>query len=222
MSNFKYGDSWEKFPIEAGEVWGLDDGSRVAVHDIFNPLPSWMKADLVFVDPPWNTGNLKSFYTKADMACSSDFTMFTETIFRTLAEIEAKTVYIEMGNQAVEVYRDALEKRFPCVQQWGVTYYRKHPTNILRASDAPINYDFTGIDEAKCIEIVTQIEDYKIIADPCMGRGLVALAANKSNKVFVGTELNKRRLAVLLDKLAKKGETPHIISQNAVNVEKRE
>ena len=58
---YKYGDSWERFPIEPGQSWALENGSRVAVHNIFDPLPWWMEADLLFVDPPWNLGNINNF-----------------------------------------------------------------------------------------------------------------------------------------------------------------
>lgn len=38
-----------------------------------------------------------------------------------------------------------------------------------------------------------------------MGLGLVGLSAYKGNKKFVGTELNKRRIANLIQKLYKEG-----------------
>ena len=37
------------------------------------------------------------------------------------------------------------------------------------------------------------------LGDFCMGRGLVGYYSNKAGKHFVGTELNKKRLAILLD-----------------------
>jgi len=43
------------------------------------------------------------------------------------------------------------------------------------------------------------------MGDLCMGQGLVGLAAHAAGKPFVGTELNPRRLAVLLQKLAQQG-----------------
>lgn len=204
--DWKYGDSWERFPIQSGQIWGLENGSRVAVHNIFDPLPPWMRADLIFVDPPWNQGNLNSFYTKAGRSDYQNFNSFSGILFQRLAEIGAQTVYIEIGNHAVAAWMERLGAMFSHVQHWPVLYYRKHPTNILRGSrTSPISYDFTGIDEAKCIQIVAEIEQYKMIADPCMGRGLVGLAAYKAGKPFVGTELNKRRLACLLDSLARLG-----------------
>lgn len=209
---YKYGDAWERFPIEAGEVWGCPGhgsafGSKVSVHNIFDPLPKFMlSADLLFIDPPWNLGNINTFYTKAGRSDYLEtFTDFSDILFRRIAEIDPMKVYIEIGNQNVEDYRLRLRKLFPTIQAWRVTYYRKYPTWILRGAESPIDYDFTGIDEAKCISLIAQIEQYKIIGDLCMGRGLVGLAAYKVSKTFVGTELNKRRLACLLAAIAKAG-----------------
>ncbi len=202
-----YGDAWEKFPIEPGEEWGLENGSRVAVHDIFEPLPKFMhRADLIFVDPPWSLGNLNTFYTKAERTDHrASFNEFADVLWQRIAEINPQTLYIEMGNQNVESFYAKMQVRYWSVQRWSVTYYRKHPTWILRGSRKPIGKDFTGMDEAKVIECVAQMEDYRTAGDLCMGRGLVGLAAYRVGKPFVGTELNKRRLAVLLQKLSEQG-----------------
>lgn len=204
--DFLYGDAWEQFPIQPGEVWGLDNGSRVAVHDIFEPLPEFMRqADLLFVDPPWNQGNLTAFYTKAKRTDYQRFEAFTEVLFERLAAVKAQTCYIEIGNQFVAAWSERLAQFYPVSQRWPVVYYRKHPTNIIRGGQAAIAADFTGVDEARAITQVAQIEDYQIMGDLCMGQGLVGLAAHAAGKPFVGTELNPRRLAVLLQKLARLG-----------------
>jgi hypothetical protein len=206
MTKWLYGDAWERFPIEAGHIWGLGNGSRVAVHDIFEPLPAWMRADLVFVDPPWNLGNLNTFYTKAAREdYKTDFKQFADVLFQRIGEIGARTAYIEIGNQAVKDWEQRLSLQYPFVQRWPVLYYRKHPTNLLRGGDVPISYDYSGIDEAKCIQILAEIEHYTVLADPCMGRGLAGMAAYRAGHAFVGTELNRRRLAVLLAHLADAG-----------------
>lgn len=208
-NKWRYGNAWEEFPIEPGEVWGIaGNGSRVAVHNIFDPLPPFMlKADLLIIDPPWNLGNINSFYTKAGRTDHlSDFAKFTDVLFQRIGEIGAQTVYIEIGRQNVDDFYSRLEELYPHLQRWDVVYYRKHPTCLIRGSEAgPVDYDFTGIDEAKCIKIIAQIEQYCTLGDLCMGQGLVGLAAFLAGKSFVGTELNKRRLANLLQKLAKKG-----------------
>ena len=199
-----YGDAWEKFPIEPGEVWGLANGSRVAVHNLFDPLPGFMRADLVFVDPPWNLSNINGFYTKAERVDHlTSFNDFADVLFERIGEMAPRTVYIEIGKQNANDFYERLSALYPHRQRWPVTYYRKHPTWIIRGSrSGALGYDFTGMDEAKCIEVIAQMETYSMIGDVCMGRGLVGLAAYKAGKPFVGTELNKRRLACLLDRLA--------------------
>lgn len=208
MSNWQYGNAWEEFPIEPGQVWGIRaNGSRVAVHNIFDPLPYFMnQADLLFVDPPWNQGNINAFYTKAGRQDYQNFDRFADVLYDRIAEIGPQTTYIEIGRQYVDDFYSRLGTLYPMRQCWPVVYYRKHPTWIIRGSRVEqVDYDFTGIDEAKCIDIIAYIENYTVIGDLCMGRGLVGLAAHKAGKRFVGTELNKRRLANLLQKLARKG-----------------
>ena len=204
-----YGNAWERFPIEPGEIWGVPaNGSQVAVHNIFNPLPEFMSfANLLFIDPPWNLGNLNTFYTKAGRSdYLQSFTDFADMLFRRIGEIRPRTVYIEIGKQNMIDFRHRLEKLYRDVQMWPVVYYRKHPTWLLRGSRAgPIVHDFTGIDEAKCISIISRIETYDVFGDLCMGRGLVGMAAYQAGKPFVGTEFNKRRLACLLASLTKVG-----------------
>lgn len=205
---YKYGNAWEEFPIEPGEVWGIpSNGSKVAVHNIFDPLPEFMlEADLLFVDPPWNQGNLTSFYTKAGRDDYQQFDDFTDVLFTRIAEIAPKTCYIEIGNQFVDKWLERLTVLYPYVLCWPVVYYRKHPTNIIRGGQSPVDFDFTGMDEADVIMRVGQVEQYNVMGDLCMGQGLVGLSAWRAGRrPFVGTELNKRRLANLLQKLAKEG-----------------
>jgi len=200
-----YGDSWEKYPIEDNEAWRVGNG-RVAVANLFEPLPDFMlEADLLFIDPPWNCGNVNSFYTKAGRTdYISDFNLFINAMFRRIQDIKPETIYIEMGNQYADQVYGLLP--LPNKQRWPVTYYKKHLTNLLRCSNhGPTTLDFTGMDEADCIKVIAKKERYSIIGDMCMGRGLVGIAAQRNGRSFVGTELNKRRLACLIEAVAKLG-----------------
>jgi DNA modification methylase len=205
MTKWLYGDAWEQFPIEEGEIWAIGN-SKVAVHNIFNPLPDFMhNADLIFVDPPWNLGNINSFYTKAGRNDYLDsFDDFSKILFKRICDINPNTAYIEIGKQNIDNWYKRLISYFPFLHKWEVTYYKKHLTYIIRGSKLNlIDYNFSGIDEAKCINIISKIENYNTIGDLCMGKGLVGIAAYNAGKNFVGTELNKRRLANLLQKLSK-------------------
>lgn len=205
---WRYGDAWERFPIAAGEVWRAGTG-RVTVHDICQPLPALARqADLLFVDPPWNLGNLNAFYTKAGRDdYHREFGRFADTFFQRVAEVAPATCYIEIGNQNVADWTTRLAALYPVVERWPVTYYRKHKnqTNIIRGAAVPASLDLTGMDEAACIDLIARAESYAVIGDLCMGRGLVGLAAHRAGRPFVGTELNPRRLACLLDGVARLG-----------------
>lgn len=204
-----YGDAWERFPIEESERWQAGTGT-VAVHNIFNPLPKFMRqADALFIDPPWNQGNVNSFYTKAGRTdYILDFNKFLDRLIACITEIAPNVCYIEMGDQYATEVKMRLNTRagFGCVDCWPVTYYKKHPCWLLKGSRMPhTGTDFTGMDEATCIEVIAREEQYSVIGDLCMGRGLVGLNAYKAGRPFVGTELNKRRLACLLSDVAKAG-----------------
>ena len=101
MSNenkWEYDGSIKKYPIAPGEVWE-QEGNKVAINDIFDGLPAFMKeADLVFIDPPWNLGNANAFVTKAGRTdYKDDFVRFYKKVFERLSEINPETAYIEIG-----------------------------------------------------------------------------------------------------------------------------
>jgi len=210
MTKWKYGNAWEHFPMEEGEVWSVGKlNSKVAVHNIFNDLPSFMNdADMLFIDPPWNKGNVNSFYTKAGRNDHiEDFSIFEEVLFQRLREISPNICYLEVGFQAVDKWCGLLSELYQTVQRWEVTYYKRNKCFILRGcNDNALDFNYTGMDEEKVYYKSAEIENCLTIGDFCMGLGLAGLAASKANKRFVGVELNKRRLANLLQKLHKKGE----------------
>lgn len=207
-ANWDYGKSWEKFPVKEGEIWTeTATGSKVAVHDIFDELPRFMReCDLIFSDPPYNAALLGGFYTKAKKRQDnfSDFRAFLNCLKTRIEQIAPETCYIEIGKQYVSAVENLLE--FPFVKKYPVFYDRKNPCWIVRFSkNNDFKTDLSGKDELECIEIITREERYSCIGDLCMGRGAVGRGAFKAGRRFVGTELNKRRLAVLVEHIAKQG-----------------
>ena len=98
MPDWDYGGAYLRHPCDKGAI-AFDDGSMVKAHDIFNPLPAFMlKADMIFTDSPWNTGNLKSFYSKAKIdPTGQEFGRFYRRLFECVAEIRPKVCYLEIG-----------------------------------------------------------------------------------------------------------------------------
>ncbi len=205
MTSWNYGDAYLRHPVPLDEPVIFADGSIVKVHDIFNPLPDFMlSADLLFIDPPWNLGNLKSFYTKANCtACLDDFTPFYLRLFDCIKQIAPKTCYIEIGKDYLAEIIIQMKNLFRQVTFYNSTYYHKQDNicYIVRGSSKRKKLSLDYMDEENIIEWVCTNEDYDCIGDLCIGTGLVGINAYKNNKRFVGTELNYKRLAVLCERM---------------------
>lgn len=203
-NKWKYDGSIEKYPIKPGEIWEKD-GNRVALNDIFDGLPSFMKeADLVFIDPPWNLGNVNSFVTKAGRDdYKEDFMPFYKKVFQRLAEINPPTAYIEVGKEYLAEFMLEAKKLYKYVTCYNSTYYHKKENicYVIRASRKAKKPKLDGMDEEDIIKWICENESYSCIGDFVMGRGLVGFYAYKAGKKFVGCELNPNRLAVLLNRI---------------------
>jgi hypothetical protein len=199
---WQYDGSINRFPIRRGEVWRCADGA-VAVNDLYEGLPAFMtEADCVFVDPPYNAALENGFRTKAGLEPNrSGFGQFLATLFGRIDQIAPATLFCEIGRQNVGLIERFVRERFPHVDTYHSTYYGKSPCFVIRGGRQPATVDYEGIDEAQIIDRICEREPFQIIADPCMGRGLVGLAAHKHGRQFRGTELNPARLAVLVAKI---------------------
>lgn len=199
-----YGDAYKRHPIDTGTAV-FSDGSKLKCHDIFNPLPEFMhEADIVFVDSPWNKGNLRAFYTKAEIEPpETEYTKFYTRLFGCIKEINPKTAYCEIGKEYLADFIVEMRKLYKYVTFYNSTYYHntKNLCYVVRGSEKRNIMRLDGMDEEDIIEWICANEKYDCIADPCMGRGLVAINAAKNGRKFLGTELNHKRLSVALESL---------------------
>lgn len=207
-SKWSYGGAFERHPIDE-QIVRFADGSVVQPRNIFDELPSFMlAADLLFIDPPWNQGNINSFYTKAGRADRAvDFTLFISRLFDCIGEIDPATCYIEVGKEYLADFIIKMRGIYKNVTFYNSSYYHRADNfcYVVRGSSKRKKLPLDGMDEEDIIKWVCVNEQYDTIGDLCMGRGLVGLHAFAAGKRFVGTELNHKRLAVLVGKLYEKG-----------------
>ena len=207
---WNYGDAFKRFPV-GPEAIEFEDGSVLQAHDIFNELPDFMKkADVIFTDAPWNLRNIKSFYTKAEIEFPAifDFLEFTDRLFECIKEVNPRVCYLEIGKEYLADYIMRMKQLYKCVTFYNTTYYHKKENlcYIVQGSNKRKNWHYDWMDEEDVIYKIAENENCDCIGDFCMGRGLVALAATKNGKRFVGTELNPKRLAVTLERLYEIGK----------------
>jgi 16S rRNA G966 N2-methylase RsmD len=214
MSEWNYGDAFKRHPIDENEIALFDNGSIVKVHNIFDPLSEIMKrADIIFVDPPWNLGNLNTFYTKAERTDYQDsFEKFYVRLFECIREISPRACYVEVGKEYLAEFILKMKSVFKYVTFYNSTYYHSKDKlcYVIRGSSKRKKLPLDNMDEEDIIEWICKNEEYNCIGDLCIGRGLVGINAYKNSKKFVGTELNKKRLSVLLERIIQIGGTYEI------------
>lgn len=204
--DWEYGEFYKKYDLEDEIRIGT---GIVKVHDIFNPLPEFMKdADVIFSDPPYNKSALSSYYTKAGLKEKPDsFEAFFYRFIECVGIINPRILCLEVGLKHTEDYVrefSLMYKNMHMVTSW---YFGKksQKCNILFFSNEPFPESIVAIpemDEEKVIEYLCKNIEYKCIGDLCMGKGLVGFYSNKYGKPFVGTELNQKRLAVCCERVS--------------------
>ena len=204
---WEYGEAYKRHDM-AGEI-RLPNDSVVQVCDWIAEMPDFMRrADTIFVDPPWNMGNVRTFYTKAEKdRPGMDFPAFSDHLWRRLDDIRPATLFVEMGKEYLADYLMAAKERYRYVTFYNSTYYRRrenkcyviHATNDFQTRRYA---ELEDKDEAEIIAWVAANHPYGCIGDLCMGQGLIGKRAYDNGRSFVGTELNYKRLAVLVDYIA--------------------
>ncbi len=210
-----YGDSWERFPIETGQVWRAGNNvvsARDLTHLDSLDFLGRTKFDMSYIDPPWNTGNINSFYTKAGFSERKQFNSFIEKLIVLIRKHSPYVNYLEMGKQNLEYVKDLIYRHNGIVTNvWKIKYYRKHDCYLIRYSFTypdMLDYDFTGMDDELTPKMAIFMEkNVENVLDLCTGRGLTGRTAFAQGKQFFGIELNKRRLANLIDFYSKQGLT---------------
>ena len=208
-SNWEYKGIYKNYNMEG--IIELPNQSKVAVCDWIQKMPDFMlEADTLFIDPPWNIGNVNTFYTKADKPhVGFDFRVFTKFLWDRIIQISPAHLFIEMGKEHLGIYLEKCQKNYKYVTFYNSTYYHKRENKcyVIHATNTAKNRrykELEDMDEHDIIKWLCANHKYACIGDLCMGRGLVGQYAYLNGKKFVGTELNPKRLAVLVDFITKK------------------
>ena len=122
---------------------------------------------------------------------------------RTGAIFWPRHLFFEVFKANKERVHERIKGMFPFTRVYDSCYYNK-PANkcwIIQASKGslPAPYPINGMDESAAVAWLALNHPYEVFGDPCMGQGVVGRSAFAAGKPFVGTELNKKRLAVLVE-----------------------
>lgn len=199
---WEYGEIYKKYNMEG--IINLPNNSKVKVCDLILEMPEFMnESDILFIDPPCSQGNLTSFYTKSDKINNHSFFEFYDYLFKRINKINPKILFIEVFNSNKNIFINECKKMYKYIQIYNSKYYNNNKNKCWILQCSNINNVFykelENLDEEKIIKWICKNIQFECIGDLCMGRGLVGKYAYLNNKKFVGTELNKKRLAILID-----------------------
>ena len=208
---FHYPEYKGLFDVGMGQVWSLPGYATLACGDLLEysieDVIELLRIEgrcTMYVDPPWNQGNMTTFYGKADLIRTRSFEDLCTHIWA-LAEACCDEAWIEMGNQHVDyLINEVIGERGRGVQKYDVTYYRKHPSCLVYAGltrVSPRDDTFTGMDDEQTPYKALLQSKAGLVLDPCMGRGLTGVSAVKAGLPFAGMELNPVRFGITLERL---------------------
>lgn len=220
--NKAYGPDADLFPVKVGDVWECGE-AVMACLDLETPMLErfWegRKFQMVYADPPWGAGNARSFRTKAGVGRPVDFNNLISRILSVVKKSEG-AVWVEMGIKAQTQVSGLMTAEGAILkpQIFEIKYYNKHPCLLMRTSfvggEVVLGNGPSGLDEtpATVWAIENDSRPGQIIADPCLGRGLIPEEAIRRGRGFIGSELNPRRMSVALAKVSRiSGGTPRKI-----------
>lgn len=221
MAVWEYSGAHKKYPVKAGDTWKLGQHTFLC-GDLEGDSPLWeklstMTPDLVYVDPPWNNGNARSFRTKAgvdgEQGRTVDFVSLLKIVLRPSVAFNALT-FIEAGKREQNIVKGIIEDLGGVVgATWEILYYKRSPC-ILIAADFRLNPqndypNFTGLDDEDTPDLAIQHYKPSLVLDPCAGRGGTARAAELAGVASLTHELSPYRMAEALQSVvAISGETP--------------
>jgi hypothetical protein len=206
-------DGGDRWPVQPGEVWGVGR-HRMVCGDLAGVAGERLLALVerpcrVYVDPPWNLGNINSFRTKAGVPHTREpFVVFLEAFARYLARIEPVIAFVEMGRQnQPQLHRYLQDAGLSVIDCWQTTYYHRHPATLTACSPLPAIVpalaDLTGMDDDDTpLECLSMMEGGMVV-DPCAGRGLTAVVADGLGLPFLGLELSPARTSATLTRLSR-------------------
>lgn len=174
--------------------------------------------DMIYSDPPWNSGNCKYWRTIANKANNQiktypvDFNHFISTINKQLKTLgDLKVIWLEASmKEYIKLISNFNSHNLPLNGEWTICYGNpKRPNKLLRFSETktitedPTN--FTGEKPTDWAFIQEDSQKCKTVLDFCIGLGMTSRKAYKHNKTVYGLELNPQRLQRTIDFFLNKG-----------------
>lgn len=201
---FEYGGVYKRFDMHGTMKLG---NGWLKVQDITEPTPSFMEgADCVFVNPPSTIRTLREFYRKANTKVPwESYTDFIDRLFAVIDDITPRVALVEAFPSNRDRCLELMRYRYPHVREYSVEFKGAYGVCwIVQGSEEETDLHLDRLKECEVVEALCDSGVFETIANPMMGLGEVGRCAYNHGMGFVGTEMNPKRLAVLIDYITRR------------------
>lgn len=183
----------------------------------FNTLLEGRKVNILYSDPPWGDGNLKFWATMNKKQTGNEVKPIKyDELINIYCDIIKNHVngycFIETGLRWKDQTIEKLKPYLYNIETHELLYKsgnRYLPNIMITGTTSPELPKFSGdIKNKSGYEILKRCignvaKPGQIILDPCCGKGYCAKAAMEFDLIFIGNELNSKRLEETKQKLVK-------------------
>jgi hypothetical protein len=228
---WRYTGAHDLYPVQQGQIWKVGD-HVLACGDLQGDTPLAQAITiaeemhgpigLMYVDPPWNNGNARSFRTKAgaDGPEGGHAVDILELITAVITPAAERNIlaFMEGGNRELAKMHKHLQSMGAITTDWPITYYRTKPCFVMacdfRLTPAQDYPDLAGLDDDDTPSSVLANYGHatnRLVIDPCAGRGLTARSAQNNGWASITHELSPYRMAEAMKSLSHAGTPERII-----------
>jgi hypothetical protein len=209
--DWDYGPDGRAVPVGEGELWAVGP-HRYRCGSMMDPAVQGFadEATIVYADPPWNAGNLSSFYTKA-RKLKPAFS-YLDVYARVLELAGDRPCFIEGGLREERAVRDLIDAAY--YARFEITYFRKLPCVLHYAGPTrlPGWFDPSGLDDLDTPVAVMQLYETGVVLDPCCGQGLTSRCAAEAGWRSINNELHRNRMSSALAQMSRQlGRDPELV-----------
>lgn len=201
-----YGNHHWRYPVQRGDVWGVGphrfmcaDIENDSVAKMFESMPGHVQ--VIYSDPPWNTGNYNMFRTKAGIPYGN-YSSFISRFVGMAAWLTPTDIYLQMGVPSMPIFEGKLEEiGYHCCGLWEMSYeagvMQLYHGSLLGISDIDDPEEGAAVPWA----ISRSCSPGSIVFDPCVGGGTTAVVAARHGCIGYGCELIPAKLALCLHRM---------------------
>jgi hypothetical protein len=177
----------------------------ITIDEAIDVLMRGRKADVIYSDPPWGPGNQQYWHTMRERGSRprTEWHAFLNAFSELCANHRTPSapVFVEMGLRWTDDLDRAMNAvGLPLMNRWAIYYGPKAkplPNTVAVYGAPPPVFELPDPPHGEPVTraiLSAAIRPGDIVLDPCTGLGMTARCTVRSGGIFMGGEMNSKRL----------------------------